>query len=117
MSGSSSTISRLGRGSSGMSFYAFQEGALQRRFSVARAQSARRAGISERSSVQHGHIVTDFLDVGERMRGEKQGSPLRHELQYQVLRAGARLGVQAAQRFVQDVEIALRKKTGGSPSF
>src|SRR5260370_41158894 len=117
MSGSSSTISRLGWGSSGMSFDAFQEGALQRRFPVALAQSARRAGISERSQMQDAQLVADFLDGGERMRGEKQGSALRHELQNQVLRAGARLGVQAAHRFVQDIEIALRKKAGGEPQL
>src|SRR6266852_1162473 len=117
MSGSSSTIRRLGRGSSGMGFDAFQEGALQRRFPVALAQSARRAGISESSPVKDGHIVANLLDVCERMRGEKQSSPLRNELQDQFFRAGTRLGVQAAHRFVQDVEIALRKKAGGEPQL
>src|SRR5882762_8763984 len=117
MSGSSSTISRLGRVASGMSFDAFQEGALERRFPVELAQSARRAGVGNRSPVQNSDAVANLLDIGERMRGEKQGSPLRLELQEQVLGAGARLGIQAAHRFVENVEIALRKKAGGKPQF
>src|SRR5260221_12551620 len=51
------------------------------------------------------------------MRGEQQSSPLRLELEEQVLGAGARLGVQTAHRFVENVEIALRKKAGGKPQF
>src|SRR5258705_1234204 len=51
------------------------------------------------------------------MRGEQQSSPLRLELEEQVLGAGARLGVQAAHRFVENVKIALRKKAGGKPQF
>src|SRR5882762_4413780 len=101
MSGSSSTIKRLGRRSSGIGFDAFQEGALKRRFPVALAQSARRAGVGHRSPVQNGDAVANLFDLGQRMRGEKQGSPLRLEVQEQVLGAGARLGVQAAQRFVE----------------
>src|SRR3981189_2542936 len=106
MSGSSSTIRRLGREASGMGFDAFQEGALQRRFAVALAQSARRAGVGHRSPVQNADAVANLLGVGERMRGEKQGSPLRLELQEQVLGAGARLGVPAAHRFVENAKIA-----------
>src|SRR5258706_348186 len=117
MSGSSSTIRRLGRGFSGMGFDAFQEGTLQRRFAVALAQSAGRAGVGHLSLVQYGDAVANLLGVGERMRGEKQGSPLRLELEEQVLGAGARLGVQAAHRFVENVKIALRKKAGGKPQF
>src|SRR5258708_35513282 len=51
------------------------------------------------------------------MRGEQQSSPLRLELEEQVLGAGARLGVQAAHRFVENVKIALRKKAGGKSQF
>src|SRR5882762_5777959 len=117
MSGSSSTISKLGWVASGMSFDAFQEGALQRRFPVELAQSARRAGVGNRSPVQNSDAVANLLDVDERMRGEKQRAPLRLEVQEQVLGAAARLGVQAAHRFVENVQIALRKKAGGKPQF
>src|SRR6266702_1745153 len=117
MSGSSSTIKRLGWGSSGMGFDAFQEGALQGRFPVTLAQSARGAGVGHRSPVQNGDAVANLLGVGERMRGEKRGSPLGLELQEQVLGVGARLGVQAAHRFVENVKIAPRKKAGGKPQF
>src|SRR5713101_8576775 len=117
MSGSSSTISRLGRGASGMSFDTFKEGALQGRIPVELAQSARRAGVGNRSPVQNSDAVANLIDVGERMRGEKQGSPFRLEVQEQVLGAGARLGVQAGHRFVENVQIALRKKAGGKPQF
>src|SRR6267378_3981442 len=117
MSGSSSTISRLGRGASGMGFDAFQEGALQRRFPVELAQSARRAGVGNRPRVQNSDAVANLLDLGERMRGEKQGSPFRLEVQEQVLGAGARLGIEAGHRFVENVQIALRKKAGGKPQF
>src|SRR5437879_12968345 len=51
------------------------------------------------------------------MRGEKQGSPFRLEVQEQVLGAGARLGIEAAHRFVENVQIALRKKAGGKPQL
>src|SRR5438477_7178861 len=117
MSGSSSTINRLGRGFSGMGFDAFQEGALQRRFPVALAQSARRARVGHRSLVENRDAVADLLDVGERMRGEKQGSPLGLEVQEQVPGAVACLGVQAAHGLVENVQIALRKKAGGKPQF
>src|SRR6185295_2501746 len=98
MSGSSSTTRRLGRGFSGMGFDAFQEGALERRLAVALAQSARRAGVGHLSPVQNGDAVANLLGVGERMRGEQHSSPLRLELQEQVLGAGTRLGVEAAHR-------------------
>src|SRR3977135_485398 len=117
MSGSSSTIKRLGRRSSGMGFDAFQEGALKRRFPVALAQSAGRARVGHRSLVENGDAVANLLDVGERMRGEKQGSPFGLEVQEQVLGAVARLGVQAAHGLVEDVHIALREKTGRKPQF
>src|SRR5438552_13075528 len=112
MSGSSSTIKRLGRRSSGMGFDAFQEGALQRRFPVALAQSAGRARVGHRSRVENRDAVADLLDVGERMGGEKEGSPLGLEVQEQVPGAVACLGVQAAHRLVENVQIALRKKAG-----
>src|SRR2546422_7776377 len=51
------------------------------------------------------------------MRGEKQGSPFRLEVQEQVLGAGARLGIEAAHRFVENVQIALRKKASGKPQL
>src|SRR5204863_307561 len=117
MSGSSSTINRLGWRSSGMGFDAFQEGALQRRFPVALAQPAGRAHVGHRSLVENRDAVADLLDVGERMRGEKQGSPLGLEVQEQVPGAIACLGVQAAHRLVENVQIALRKKAGGKPQF
>src|SRR5258706_13699738 len=108
MSGSSSTISRLGRGFSAMGFDAFQEGALQRRFAVTLAQSARRAGVGHLSPVQNGDAVANLLCVAEGMRGEQQSSPLRLELEEQVLCASPHLRGQAAPRFVEDVQIALR---------
>src|SRR5882672_1474492 len=92
MSGSSSTIRRLGRGFSGMGFDAFQEGALQRRFPVALAQSARRAGVRHLSPVQNGDAVANLLGVGERMRGEQQSSPLRLELRSKSLARARALG-------------------------
>src|SRR5436309_4495390 len=107
MSGSSSTIKRLGWESSGMGFDAFQEGALERRFPVALAQSAGRARVGHRTPVQNGDAVANLLDVGQRMRSEEQRSPLGLETQDQVLGAVARLGVQAAHRFVEHVQIAL----------
>src|SRR5467141_3370304 len=51
------------------------------------------------------------------MRGEKQGSPVGLEVQEQVLGAVACLGVQAAHRLVENVNIALRQKAGGEPQF
>src|SRR5436190_1048658 len=117
MSGSSSTIKRLGWRSSGMGFDTFQEGALERRFPVALAQSAGRAGVGHRPPVQNGDAVANLLDVGQRMRGEEQRSPLRLEVQEQVLGAVARLGIQAAHRFVENVQIALREKAGGKSQF
>src|SRR5437764_12368156 len=117
MSGSSSTINRLGWRSSGMGFDALPEGALQRRFPGAVAQSAGRARVGHRSLVENRDAVADLLDVGERMRGEKQGSPLALEVQEQVPGAIACLGVQAAHRLVDNVQIALRKKPGGKPQF
>src|SRR5256885_9826417 len=117
MRGSSSTIKRLGRGFSGMGFDAFQESTFQRRFPVALAQSAGRAGVGHRSSVENGDAVANLLDVGERMRAEKQGSPLGLEVQEQVLGAVACLGVQAAHRLVENVNIALREKAGSEPQF
>src|SRR5204863_9041877 len=117
MSGSSSTINRLGWRSSGMGFDAFQEGALQRRFPVALAQPAGRAHVGHRSLVENRDAVADLLDVGERMRGEKQGWPLGLEVQEQVSAAIACLWVQAAHRLVGDVPIALRNTSGRKPQF
>src|SRR5258708_25233252 len=114
MSGSSSTISRLGFAFSGMSLDAFQEGALERRFAVALAQSARRADVGGRPQVQDDHLVANFLDVGERVGDEEHGPAIRLELQKQVLRADARSCVQAAHRLVEDVQIASGEKTAGN---
>src|SRR2546426_11162144 len=116
MSGSSSTISRLGFAFSGMSLDAFQEGALKRRFAVALAQPARSADVSERPQVQDDHLVANFLDVGERVGDEEHGPAIRLELQKQVLRADARSCVQAAHRLVEDVQIASGKKEIGRAS-
>src|SRR5713226_4353766 len=117
MSGSSSTISRLGFAFSAMSLDAFQEGALKRRFAVALAQSARRADVGGCPQVQDDHVVANFLDVGERVGGKEDGPAIRLELQKQVLRAHARSCVQAAHRLVEDVQIASGKKTGGKPEL
>src|SRR6266571_4463982 len=92
-----------------MGFDAFQEGALQRGFPVALAQSAGRAGVGHRSPVQNGDAVANLLDVGERMRGEKQGSPFGLEVQEQVLGAVACLGVQAAHRFVEYRDLQIER--------
>src|SRR5256885_13044681 len=109
MSGSSSTINRLGWRSSGMGFDAFQEGALQRRFPVALAQPAGRARVGHRSLVENGDAVADLLDVGERMRGEKQGSPLGLEVQEQVDRKSTRLN--SSHLVISYAVFCLKKKT------
>src|SRR5262245_9590803 len=108
--GSSSTMSRLGLEFSGMGFDAFQESALERRVAVVLAQSARRSRESESSVVQDRDLVADFLDVRERMRSEEQSPSFGLELQEQLLRARARLGVEAAHRLVEDVQLAVRKE-------
>src|SRR4030067_1053153 len=76
MSGSSSTISRLGFWSSAMfgGLDAFQECVLQRGLAVALAQYSRGAGKGEASPVEDEHMVADFLDVRKGMRGEQHGS-------------------------------------------
>src|SRR6266446_2880658 len=113
MSGSSSTISRLGFVFSAMGLDASQESALERGFAVALAQSERRANVGERPRMQNDHPVAHFLDVGERMRDEEHGPAIRLDLQKQVLCADARYRVQAAHRFVENVQIASGKKAGG----
>src|SRR3954462_4003668 len=90
MSGSSSTISRLGLALSGMApairiGYAPEKGVFQSALPVALEQPRRRAVVGQPPLVQHRHMVADFLDVREGMRRQKYRSALRFTLQERAL--------------------------------
>src|SRR5882724_1390906 len=110
-------MSRLGLALSGMGFDAFQEGAFERGVAVAISQAGRRSGICQGSFVQDGDLIADFLDVGERVRGEKQGSSFGFHPKQQISGAGTCQGIEAGHRLVENVQVALRKKTGGEPQL
>src|SRR5882672_10348814 len=111
--GSSKKISRLGLAFSGMGFDAFQEGAFQRRFLVLQKQVPRRPGVGEPAAVQDGDLIADLFDVGERVRRQQYGPALGFHPEQQRLGASARLGIEAAHRLVENVQVALREETRG----
>src|SRR5262249_2224800 len=104
--GSSSTMSKLGLAFSGMGLDAFQEGAFKRRFLVVFPQAVRRPGVGERAAVQDGDPVANLLDVRQRVRRQQKSASLGLQLEQQGLGARARLGIEAAHRLVQDVQVA-----------
>src|SRR6185295_7863752 len=100
MSGSSSTISRLGL-ASGMAlaicrFYTPQKGVFETALAVASEQPRRRPEVGQPPFVQHRHMVADFPDVREQMRGQKDRFARRLLLQQHALEAGAGPGVEPA---------------------
>src|SRR3990167_10667748 len=115
MSGSSSTISRLGFWSSAMfgGLDAFQERVLQRGLAVALAQYLRGAGKGEASPVEDEHMVADFLDVRKGMLGEQHGPALGMEPREDGLDARPRRGVQPAHGLVQHIQVASGEETRG----
>src|SRR5215831_10977065 len=116
MSGSSSTISKLGFAFSGMfrvrGSYAFQESLLQSALSLLLPQFRRRAEERQPAFVQDGHMVADFLDVCERMGREECRSTLGFFPKEQVLYLGARLGVEASHGLIEQVQLSPAQKAG-----
>src|SRR4051812_13157853 len=106
MRASSSTIRRLGFAV--MCFSATQtlsnaseERSFERAFAVALAQCAGAAGEGDLPVVKHRHMVADFLDVGEGMRGDKQRATFPFQAVKDRFHAKPRAWVEACHRLVE----------------
>ena len=63
--------------------------------------------------MDHRHAVAQLLDIGQRVRGEKDGAALGAQRAQLALQQRARLRVEAAGRLIEHIEVLAREKAGG----
>src|SRR3954463_4257752 len=82
-----------------------EECLLEVRAPVLRTQCSRRAGEAQPAGVNHRDAVAQLSNVGERMRCEEHAATFPLQLPHARFQQGVRLGIEAARRFVEYVQV------------